>query len=100
MKRPADIDLAPDAPPSDVLAAARKAQLEIMSSDATLAQAPFDQQIPFGRTMVLLAVVEGDVEQNDAIERMFTRYKRLSPGRLYTVTRSRVKVRQLPGNRR
>ena len=35
----------------------------------------------------------GDVEQDDAIDRLFARYKRLTPGRLYTVTASRVKVR-------
>ena len=33
----------------------------------------------------------------DAIDRLFARYKRLSPRRLYTVTATRVKIRQLPG---
>jgi hypothetical protein len=33
------------------------------------------------------------------VDRLFDRYKRLSPGRLYTVTGSRVKVRQLPGRK-
>jgi hypothetical protein len=46
--------------------------------------------------MVHLNVEGGDVEQDDAIDRLFTRYKRLAPGRLYTVTGARVKVRQLP----
>ena len=44
--------------------------------------------------MVHLNVDEGEIEQDDAIDRLFTRYKRLSPGRLYTVTGGRVKVRQ------
>jgi hypothetical protein len=38
----------------------------------------------------------GAVEQDDAVDRLFTRYKRLTPERLYTVTETRVKVRQLP----
>jgi len=38
----------------------------------------------------------GDVEQDDAIDRLYARYKRLTPGRMYTVTGSRVKIRQLP----
>jgi hypothetical protein len=40
------------------------------------------------------------VEQDDAITRLFERYKRLTPGRLYTVTGSRVKIRQLPAGGR
>jgi hypothetical protein len=47
---------------------------------------------------VFLQLEGGDVEQDDAIDRLFARYKRLSPGRMYTVTGTRVKIRQLPGN--
>jgi hypothetical protein len=95
-QRPADIGLPPDALPADFFEAARKGQLEIITADSALAQAPFEQPTRFVRTMVHLNVAEGDVEQDDAIDRLFTRYKRLSPGRLYTVTGGRVKVRQLP----
>ena len=94
---PADVGLPPDAAVSEVLEAARKSQLEILTADAMMAQAPFDETRRFGRTVVLLNVEGGDVEQDDAIDRLFNRYKRLSPGRLYTVTNSRVKIRQLPG---
>jgi hypothetical protein len=87
--------LGTDAPPADILQAARKAQLEIMTDDPALAHAPFVLDLRFGRTMVFLNVEKGDVEQDDAIDRLFNRYKRLSPGRLYTVTGSRVKIRQL-----
>ena len=51
------------------------------------------------RVVVYLQLEGGDVEQDDAIDRLFKRYKRLTPGRLYTVTGSRVKVRQLPTSR-
>ena len=93
---PAEIGLASDAPLVDVLEAARKAQLDIVTTDAALAHAPFEHGLRFGRTLVLLHVETDEVEQDDAIGRLFDRYKRLSPGRLYTVTGSRVKVRQLP----
>ena len=89
--------IAPDAGPAEILDAARKAQLEIMTADPDFAQAPLEENRRFGRTMVFLNVEAGDVEQDDAVDRLFKRYKRLAPGRLYTVTNSRVKIRQLPG---
>jgi predicted nuclease of predicted toxin-antitoxin system len=95
---PADVGLAPDAGLSEILEAARKSQLEILTADALMAQAPFEESRRFGRTVVHLNVEGGDIEQDDAIDRLFSRYKRLSPGRLYTVTNSRVKIRQLPGS--
>jgi hypothetical protein len=94
---PADLGIAPDATPDQVLEAARKAQLEILTTDPALAHAPFEEFTRFVRTLVLLNVEPGDVEQDEAIDRLFARYNRLAPGRIYTVTDSRVKARQLPG---
>ena len=96
VRTPAEVGLAAEAVPAEVFEAARKAQLDILTADAGLAQAPFESAVRFGRTMVFLNVEAGDVEQDDAVDRLFARYKRLSPGRLYTVTGSRVKIRQLP----
>jgi len=96
---PVDVGLAENAEPSEVLEAAHKSQLEILTADSAMAEAPYGQTQWFERTVVLLNVEPGEVEQDDAIDRLFSRYKRLSPGRLYTVTNSRVKVRQLPGAR-
>jgi len=93
---PAEIQLPVDAPPRDVLAAATKQQLDIVTSDPVLAAAPFESKIYFKRAIVFLQLEGTDVEQDDAIDRLFARYKRLSPARLYTVTGTRVKVRQLP----
>lgn len=94
---PAQIELDFEAPVSDVLAAATKKQLEIITADKALVDAIYEQRMVFGRTVVWLQLAGGEVEQDDAIDRLFQRYKRLSPGRLYTVTETRVKVRQLPG---
>ena len=57
-----------------------------------------DARPPFNRSIVYFQLEGGDVEQDDAVTRLFERYKRLTPGRLYTVTASRVKVRQLPSS--
>jgi len=99
VRRSLDIGLPAEAPAKEVLEAARKAQLEILTSDPVLAHWPFEQPTRFVRVMVLLGVEPAGLEQSDAIDRLFERYKRLSPGRLYTVTAARVKVRQLPGAR-
>jgi len=93
----AELGLNADATAVDVLKAAEKKQWDILTTDAALADAPFAENQPFSRTIVLLAAGEGDVEQDDAVDRLFDRYKRLAPKRLYTVTPTRVKIRQLPG---
>ena len=96
-QRAAEVELAADASPEEVFEAAQKRQLDVITSSSELASAPFEQQVPFNRSLVFLQLEGGDVEQDDAVDRLFARYKRLTPGRLYTVTASRVKVRQLPG---
>jgi hypothetical protein len=93
----AAVGVTPESPHADVLKAAHKAQLDLMTSDAKMAEAPFGEDAPpFGRSIVYLQLEGGDVEQDDAVDRLFKRYRRLAPGRLYTVTGSRVKIRQLP----
>ena len=93
----AEINLPADASPDQVLEAAHKAQLDVLTTDGALADAPFAMPSPFARTLVFLQLEGGEVEQDDAVDRLFERYKRLSPGRVYTVTGTRVKIRQLPG---
>ena len=92
-----DAQIAPEASIEEVLNGATKAQLEILTTDSALVDGIFESRLPFHRTLVYLQLEGGDVEQDDAIDRLFERYKRLSPGRMYTVTGSRVKIRQLPG---
>ena len=85
------------ADPHDVLTAAQLGQLDILTTDGAFAAAPYLLDFWFRRSIVYLQLDGGDVEQDDAIDRLFERYKSPTPGRLYTVTGSRVKVRQLPG---
>jgi hypothetical protein len=91
-----EADLPETAPAADVLRAAAGKQWDIVTADPAIARAPFEEPTPFNRIIVFLQLAGGDVEQDDAIDRLFTRFKRLTPGRIYTVTESRAKVRQLP----
>lgn len=86
-----------EATPGEVLAAAHQKQLDVFTDRADLAQELFERPMKFVRTIVWVQLGGGDVEQDDAVDRLFARYKRLSVGRLYTLTETRVKVRQLPG---
>jgi hypothetical protein len=95
---PVDVGIAPEATPFDILIAAHSKQLDVLTDRADLVNAPFEQQIRFDRSLVYLQLKGQDVEQDDAIDRLFARYKRLTPGRIYTLTETRVKVRQLPSN--
>lgn len=92
-----DVGLPVDAPPADVLHAAHKHQLDVITADQAVANGLFEHPFAFDRSIVYLNVTSGDVEQDDAVDRLFSRYKRLTPRRLYTVTEARVKIRQLPG---
>ncbi|MEA2708068.1 MAG: hypothetical protein QOF78_669 [Phycisphaerales bacterium] len=94
----AELGLAADAGPFELFKTAQSKQLDVFTTDAALVNALFDEKkIYFNRVVVFLQLEGGDVEQDDAVDRLFKRYKRLTPGRLYTITGSRVKVRQLPG---
>jgi hypothetical protein len=81
----------------EVLKLANQKQMDVMTTDKDLATRPFETKQKFGRSIVFLQLAGGDVEQDDAIDRLFARYKAPKPGQLYTVTETRVKVRQLPG---
>jgi hypothetical protein len=95
--RMTELEIGEDADGRELLKAAQTKQWEVLTSDASLVRAIYEQAIWFNRSLVYLEVEADEVVQDDALDRLFKRYKRLSPGRLYTVTQSRVKVRQLPG---
>lgn len=99
VQRAADIGLSQTAGADEVLEAARQRQFDVITNDAALVEHPFSAGCRFNRCIVYLQLAGGELEQDDAIDRLFARYKRLSSGRLYTVTAKRVKVRQLPAPR-
>jgi len=84
--------------PAVLLPLLDKKQWHLLTADAALVRGVYEKKIPFGGAIVLLLDDPGAAPgQGRAIERLFERYPRLTPGRLYTVTPSRVKIRQLPG---
>lgn len=97
--QPAEAGLIAESPVSDVLEAARAKQLDIVTTDDRLIHHVYEADLWFNRVIVYLQLAGQDIEQDDAIDRLFARYKRLTPGRLYTVTESRVKIRQLPSKK-
>src|SRR5689334_19678791 len=73
-----DVNLPPEASVEDVLKLATQAQLDIVTTDDAMSIATFELGIPFPRSIVYLQLEGGDVEQDDAIDRLFKRYKRLT----------------------
>ena len=92
-----ELNLPEKAAPAQILEACRTSQHELLTGSREF----LDGVLPgsgrgevFGRLIVYLQ--HRPEEHELAVHRLFERYKRLSPGRLYTVTGGRVKVRQLP----
>ncbi|MDB5328402.1 MAG: hypothetical protein JWM57_3971 [Phycisphaerales bacterium] len=81
---------------NELIALIRRTQRDLLTNDKDFVQRLLDRPTKLDRSVVHLQLAGGDVEQDDAIDRLFVRYKRLKPGMLYTVTETRVKVRQLP----
>lgn len=94
--RAADAGVPSGSTPLDVLRIAHQKQLDVLTDDALVVDTLFIHRPRFIRTLVYLQLAGGEVEQDDAIDRLFARYRRLSPERVYTVTGTRVKVRQAP----
>jgi predicted nuclease of predicted toxin-antitoxin system len=89
----AELGIADGATNGEVVRAAQAKQWDIITVDHDLVNAVFEDDIWFNRSIVFLQLPGGDVEQDDAMDRLFTRYKRLTPGRLYTVTETRSRRR-------
>ncbi len=84
--------------PALLLPLLEKRQWNLLTADNDFVRAIYDKKVTFAGIIVHIlddpAVLH---DQGQAIERLFERYSRLTPRRLYTVTPSRVKIRQLPG---
>ena len=84
--------------PANLLKVLAKRQWNLLTTDTQFVHQMYEQKVEFSGVIVLLlddpAVLH---DQGPAVDRLFERYKRLTPRRLYTITASRVKIRQLPG---
>jgi len=84
--------------PAFLLPLLEKKQWNLLTTDTAFVRDLYEKKVEF--TGVVVQILDDpDVlhDQGPAIDRLFERYKRLTPRRLYTVTASRVKIRQLPG---
>ena len=94
-----ELALPPEATRAELLGAIRARQWDLITDDDGLIDWIYANDFWVQRSVVYLQLTGGDVEQDDAVDRLFARYKRLTPARLYIVTAQRVKVRQLPAYR-
>ncbi len=86
---------APDSPQT-LLPLLQKKQLQLLTTDTKFIADLYEQKVLFPGVIVLI-LEQSEGTQAEAIDRLFERYPRLTPRRLYTITGSRVKIRQLPG---
>jgi hypothetical protein len=82
--------------PRQALRLLTRDQRQLLTTDNGFVHTLYEEKLSFAGVIVLiLDSAAGD--QAAAIDRLFERYPRLTPRRLYTITGSRVKIRQLPG---
>ena len=92
---PADAGFDAALEPAELLKAAHLKQMDIVTNDRDLALFARSTSLKFDRSIVFLQLNGEAVEQDDAIDRLFARYKAPKPRMMYTVTETRVKVQQL-----
>jgi hypothetical protein len=90
--------------PREVLAFLAHKQWNLATADSAFIRLLYEQKAEFvglgaggGGTGIVLHFLDANDAQG--VDRLFERYPRLSVKRMYTVTGSRVKIRQLPGMR-
>lgn len=81
--------------PEELFKLLQTRQWDLITNDKDLIDARLAERVKYDRAIVYLSLKGEDVEQDDAVDRLFARYKSPKPGQLYTVTETRVKVRQL-----
>lgn len=100
-----DLSAETDAPnaladnPAELLKVLAKKQWQLFTTDSDLVHRIYEDKIEFPGGIIVHMLDDPAVlhDQASAVDRLFERYKRLTPRRMYTITPSRVKIRQLPG---
>ena len=100
----AELAADPQAPPAtdspaELLKLLTKKQWQLWTTDARLVHRIYEDKLEFPGGIIVLMLDDPAVigDQAAAVDRLFARYPRLTTRRLYTITASRVKIRQLPG---
>lgn len=82
---------------TELLAALVKKQWHLVTTDNAMVHEIFEHKLIFPAGLIVFLQTAESGDYAAGIGRLFERYKRLIPKRLYTITASRVKIRQLPG---
>ena len=91
----AEVEIAPESDAAAIMMAAHVKQLDILTNDREFALFARTTALKFDRSIVYLQLAGEEIEHDDAIDRLFARYKAPKPRQMYTVTETRVKVLQL-----
>lgn len=85
--------------PRELFKLLQQKQWHLFTTDADLIHQIYEDKIEFPGGIIVFMLDNPDVlnDQGAAVDRLFERYKRLTPKRLYTITASKIKIRQLPG---
>ncbi len=85
--------------PRELFKILQQKQWHLFTTDTALIHRIFEEKIEFPGGIIVLMLDNPDVlnDQGAAVDRLFDRYKRLTVKRLYTITASKIKIRQLPG---
>lgn len=101
---PLELSALTDAPeaaantPALLLPLLEKKQWNLLTTDADFVHTLYETKQEFSGLIVFILDNPDQLDDHGkAIDRLFERYPRLTPKRLYTITPSRVKIRQLPG---
>lgn len=86
-----------DDSPAEVIAFLQARQWNLVTTDSAWLRRLYEEKVEFPAGMIIHLLESAAGEDGAAIDRLFERYKRLTTKRLYTITGSRVKIRQLPG---
>ena len=81
--------------PGQLLPLLAKKQWNLITTDGDFIRELYERKVAFGGIVVQLLPPHESPETS--IPRLFERYPRLTSRRLYMITRSGVKIRQLPG---
>lgn len=85
--------------PRELLKFLQQKQWHLFTTDSDLIHKIYEEKIEFPAGIIVFMLDNPDIlnDQGAAVDRLFERYKRLTVKRLYTITASKVKIRQLPG---
>ena len=81
--------------PELLMSVLEQKQWNCLTADGEFLRRFYEEKIIF--PYLIIHVLPTALNDATAVDRLFERYPRLTPRRMYTITPSRIKIRQLPG---